>query len=94
MPSGRIFVNIATKVARDEAIQLIEDKCKEFKIDILDYRMFSDMSLVRHPEAAGLRHLAFEVEEIEAVVAEIRSRGVKIGPIRIDENTGRKFTFL
>ena len=47
-----------------------------------------------HPEAAGLRHLAFEVDDIEQAVAEVNNHGVITEPIRIDEFTGKRFTFF
>lgn len=46
------------------------------------------------PEATGLRHLAFEVDDIEKQVEELTRLGVKAEPIRIDEFTGKKFTFF
>ena len=46
------------------------------------------------PEATGLRHLAFEVDDIEKEVQELSKLGVKAEPIRIDEYTGKKFTFF
>jgi glyoxylase I family protein len=47
-----------------------------------------------YPEARGLRHLAFEVDEIEAAAQELKSKGIKVESIRIDEVTGKKFTFF
>ena len=47
-----------------------------------------------HPEACGLRHLDFEVENIEKQVRELKEKGIKVEEIRIDEFTGRKFTFF
>ena len=49
---------------------------------------------VNSPEAAGLRHLAFQVRDVEHTVAELRARGVEVEPIRVDDLTGRKFTFF
>jgi len=46
------------------------------------------------PEALGLRHLAFAVADITATVAELQRRGVACEPVRIDEYTGRRFTFF
>lgn len=46
------------------------------------------------PEARGLRHLAFVVESVEKSKAELESKGVAVEPIRIDEYTGRAFTFF
>lgn len=47
-----------------------------------------------YPEAAGLRHLAFEVDRIEEAVQELTSQGIAVEPIRIDSLTERKFTFF
>jgi glyoxylase I family protein len=47
-----------------------------------------------YPEACGLRHLAFVVEDVEKTVALLKSKNVLCEPIREDENTGKKFTFF
>ena len=49
---------------------------------------------VSQPEAAGLRHLAFAVTDIESSVNYLESQGITVEPIRIDELTGKKFTFF
>ena len=46
------------------------------------------------PEALGLRHLAFEVDNVAAAATELNKRGVTTEPIRIDELTGKSFTFF
>ena len=46
------------------------------------------------PEATGLRHLAFEVNNLEEVVLKMNSLNISIEPLRIDEFTGKKFTFF
>lgn len=46
------------------------------------------------PEATGLRHLAFEVNDVAAVAAVLNGKGVVTEAIRIDEYTGRQFTFF
>ena len=46
------------------------------------------------PEACGLRHLAFEVEDIIQAKADIEAKGIEVESIRIDEFTGKKFTFF
>ncbi len=46
------------------------------------------------PEARGLRHLAFEVENLEAAIQKLNSEGIETEPIRIDEITGKRFTFF
>jgi glyoxylase I family protein len=46
------------------------------------------------PEAVGLRHLAFELDDVVAAIAEVALHGVIAEPIRIDELTGNRFTFF
>ncbi|WP_265455652.1 VOC family protein [Enterococcus sp. HY326] len=47
-----------------------------------------------YPEARGLRHLAFKVSDIEAVIAELAEKGIACEPLRIDDFTGEKMTFF
>ncbi|HEY0505025.1 MAG TPA: VOC family protein [Lysobacter sp.] len=47
-----------------------------------------------YPEACGLRHLAFEVADVAASAQELSARGIAVEPLRIDEYTGRRFTFF
>lgn len=49
---------------------------------------------VSRPEAAGLRHLAFEVPDIEGVITQLENKGVRTEPVRLDEFTGCRFTFF
>lgn len=49
---------------------------------------------VSRPEACGLRHLAFAVDDIEVAVRELAAKGVAIESIRVDEYTNKKFTFF
>jgi glyoxylase I family protein len=46
------------------------------------------------PEAVGLRHLAFEVDDIDKAVNVIKGFNILIEPIRVDEFTGKRFTFF
>ncbi len=46
------------------------------------------------PEATGLRHLAFSVTDLDACVSELTDYQVESEPIRIDEFTGKRFTFI
>jgi glyoxylase I family protein len=47
-----------------------------------------------YPEACGLRHLAFEVESVDEAARELASLGVAVEPVRVDEHTGKRFTFV
>ena len=49
---------------------------------------------VNSPEACGLRHLAFRVADIDAASAELAEKGVPVEAIRVDELTGKRFTFF
>lgn len=46
------------------------------------------------PEACGLRHLAFRVFDLDAAIDSLERHGVRVEPVRIDEFTGRRFTFF
>ena len=46
------------------------------------------------PEAYGLRHLAFRVPNVDAMVAELEEKGIPCEPIRRDTFTGEKMTFF
>ena len=46
------------------------------------------------PEAAGLRHLAFAVPDMDSTVAYLDQNNIANEPVRIDEFTGCRFTFI
>jgi glyoxylase I family protein len=46
------------------------------------------------PEAVGLRHLAFQVEDIEEATNFLHAKGIQTEPLRVDEFTGKRFTFF
>ena len=47
-----------------------------------------------YPEACGLRHLAFKVDDIEKEVEELKALGIEVEPIRLDEITNKRMTFF
>ena len=49
---------------------------------------------ISQPEACGLRHLAFEVDNIESAIEMLSKHNIKTEPIRIDEFTQKRFTFF
>lgn len=49
---------------------------------------------VTNPEACGLRHLAFKVDDIEEAVKWLNDKGIETEPIRYDEFTGKRMTFF
>jgi glyoxylase I family protein len=46
------------------------------------------------PEAQGLRHLAFVVDDVAHAKRELEAKGVVVEAIRVDEYTGKQFTFF
>ncbi|ENM3753975.1 VOC family protein [Vibrio cholerae] len=46
------------------------------------------------PEARGLRHLAFVVDDVAEIKAQLEQQGVSVEPVRIDEYTGKAYTFF
>ena len=49
---------------------------------------------VTNPEAKGLRHLAFHVEDIEPAVSWLNAMGIETEPVREDKVNGGRFTFF
>jgi glyoxylase I family protein len=97
--SKHFYVNIlGFQVIRE----VYREERKSYKLDlsvndIYQIELFSfrdPPKRVSGPEAAGLRHLAFEVDDIEETVLKLLEKGVVTEPIRVDEFTGKKFTFF
>ena len=49
---------------------------------------------VTRPEAAGMRHLAFRVQDIEESVEKLNKKGIETEEIRIDPQNGKRMTFF
>ncbi|MDN3657562.1 VOC family protein [Ferruginibacter paludis] len=64
----------------------------QYQIELFSFPDFKERA--SFPEQKGLRHLAFAVENIEASVDELVSRGVDVQGIRVDELTNKKFCFF
>ncbi len=46
------------------------------------------------PEAVGLRHLAFEVDDLNKMIDYLENHNIEVEPVRVDEITGKRFTFI
>jgi glyoxylase I family protein len=46
------------------------------------------------PEAAGLRHFAFEVDNLDKAIELLKKNNIIAEPIRVDEMTKKRFTFF
>ncbi|MGH8060689.1 MAG: SMU1112c/YaeR family gloxylase I-like metalloprotein [Pseudoxanthomonas sp.] len=49
---------------------------------------------VSRPEACGLRHLTFRVDDLDAAMSHLAGNGIECEPVRVDEYTGKRFTFF
>ena len=65
---------------------------ENYQIELFSFPQSAKRS--SYPEARGLRHLAFEVDNIDEAIKELADKNVITEPIRIDEITGKKFTFF
>ena len=85
--------------------RLVREVWREAQQDYLRMLQFGDTCLelfvhphapqrVTNPEAQGLRHLAFRVEDIEAGQAWLHSLGIETEPIREDKVNGGRFLFF
>ena len=85
--------------------RLVREVWREDKQDYLRMIQFGDTTLelfivpdapkrVTNPEAMGLRHLAFHVEDVEAGEKWLNSLGIETEPIREDKVNGGRFLFF
>lgn len=97
--SKHFYVEIlGLKVVRE----IYREDRKSFKLDLqvgehYQIELFSfpgPPARVSRPEACGLRHIAFEVDDVDETARKLKARGVAIEPIRIDETTNKRFTFF
>jgi len=63
-----------------------------YKIELFSFE--NSPARLSMPEAQGLRHLAFEVDSVKKVSEILNERGIVTEQIRIDEFTGKQFTFF
>ncbi|MGN1280395.1 MAG: VOC family protein [Succinivibrio sp.] len=77
------------------------EQTKDYKIDlvcgIVQIELFIKPDApkrVSSPEACGLRHLAFHVDDVEKTVNELKSKGIDCEEVRLDTFTGKKMTFF
>ncbi len=78
-----------------------EDR-RSFKLDLevggsyqIELFSFPDPpARVSRPEACGLRHIAFEVDDVRDTAERLKARGVEVASIRIDHATNKPFAFF
>ena len=64
----------------------------QYQIELFSFPEYKERN--SFPESKGLRHLAFEVDDVDASVIELRSKGVDVQDVRVDEITGKRFAFF
>lgn len=82
--------------------EVFREERKSHKLDlslngiyVLELFSFPDpQPRLTRPEACGLRHLAFEVNNLEETIEQLLKKGVEAEPIRLDEQTGKRFSFI
>ena len=67
-------------------------QCGEMELEI--FSAPASPARVTNPEARGLRHLAFRVDDVEEAVQALAALGIPCEPIRTDEFTGKRMTFF
>jgi glyoxylase I family protein len=63
-----------------------------YQVELFSFREYKERA--SFPEAKGLRHLAFAVEELDSSADELKQHGVRTEAIRTDELTGKRFCFF
>lgn len=64
----------------------------EYLIELCSFP--SPPARVTNPEACGLRHIAFEVDDFDGALAHLATHGVEVEPVRFERTRGRRFTFF
>ncbi|WP_026907132.1 SMU1112c/YaeR family gloxylase I-like metalloprotein [Paucisalibacillus globulus] len=87
-------LNILSETYREERQSYKLDLAlgDQYQIELFSFP--SPPKRLNYPEGTGLRHIAFAVDSIEDAITELQKKGVNTEPLRVDEKTGKKFTFL
>ncbi|MBN9296165.1 MAG: VOC family protein [Filimonas sp.] len=64
----------------------------KYQIELFSFPEYRERA--SFPEAKGLRHLAFAVDNVAEWIEFLRSKNVDVQDVRIDEHTGKRFTFF
>lgn len=86
--------NVLNEVYRKERDSYKLDLCVGGQYQIELFSFPNPPKRQSFPEAAGLRHLAFAVTDIQEAVRHLNQYGVDTESIRVDEITGRRFVFF
>lgn len=85
--------------------EVYREQRKDWKLDLkigdgaeaIELEIFAELNppkRISRPEACGLRHLAFRVDDVAVAAAELEKRGIECEPIRYDDYTHKRMTFF
>ena len=96
--SKHFYVNIlGMEVIRENYRAERQSYKLDLKVGTSEIELFSfpnSPECPSYPEACGLRHLCFRVEDIEQVVSYLNESGVQTQEIRVDEYTQKRYVFF
>ncbi|HDL6854895.1 TPA: VOC family protein [Yersinia enterocolitica] len=97
--SKKFYCEVLGFSLMSEVYRETRDSCKadlalngQYTIELFSFP--SPAARPSRPEACGLRHLAFQVDDIELAVRELEGVGVICEAVRIDPYTQARFTFF
>lgn len=86
------FQVIRENYRKDRDDYKIDLKCGDQELEL--FIMKDAPERFTTPEARGLRHLAFRVEDVEETVKQLNLKGIETEPVRMDDYTHEKMTFF
>ena len=63
-----------------------------YQIELFSFPDFRERG--SYPEAKGLRHLAFAVDDVDEAADALRMKGIEVEAVRVDELTQKRFVFF
>ena len=92
--TGVLGLKIEQEIFREERNSYKLDLSLKGKYIIELFSFTNPPQRPSQPEAAGLRHLAFEVDSMDDTTAALQKLNIYFEPVRTDQFTGKKFTFI
>jgi glyoxylase I family protein len=92
--TGVLGLKIEQEIFREERNSYKLDLSLNGKYIIELFSFINPPQRPSQPEAAGLRHLAFEVDSMDDTTAALQKLNIYFEPVRTDLFTGKKFTFI
>ena len=85
------------QVIRENYRETRDDWKIDLQLDDMEIELFIIKNCPKrpsYPEAYGLRHLAFRVENVAETARELNALGIATEPIRVDPYTNKAMTFF